>query len=148
MPQAEPFVLTVVTLAVADIRRSASFYQALGLVRRLKATGDEVAFFDAGGAVLALYPWNLLAEDAAIADQPRADTFRGTTLARNCRTDNEVDIVMAHALAIGAQLLRPASRTVYGGYRGYFADPDGHPWEVVRAPGFELQADGRIVLAQ
>ena len=148
MPQAHPFVLTVITLGVADIRRSAAFYEALGLERRFKATGDEVAFFDAGGVVLALYRWDLLAEDAALADQPRPDTFRGMTLARNCRSEEEVDSVMAHALATGAVLLRAASRTDYGGYRGYFADPDGHAWEVVKAPGFEFQADGRIVLPE
>jgi predicted lactoylglutathione lyase len=143
---AHPFPLTVVTLGVADVARSAAFYAALGLTRKMQATGNEVAFFDAGGVVLALYPWHLLAEDAATPDTPRPATFRGMTLARNCKTDDEVDAVMAHALKIGATLLRPASATDYGGYRGYFADPDGHPWEAVRAPGMGFTDDGRLVL--
>ena len=143
-----PFPLTVVTLGVADMAASARFYEALGLTRKVKATGDEVAFFDAGGVVLALYPWHLLAEDAATPDAPRPPAFRGITLARNCRTDAEVDAMMAHALNAGASLLRAASTTDYGGYRGYFADPDGHPWEVVRAPGIGFTDDGRVVLPE
>ena len=139
-----PFPLTVVTLGVADVARSAAFYEALGLTRKMKVTGNEVAFFDAGGVVLAFYPWQLLAEDAATPDAPRPQAFRGMT--RNCRTDEEVDTVMAHALKIGATLLRAASTTDYGGYRGYFADPDGHPWEAVRAPGMDFTQDGRLVL--
>ena len=68
----------------------------------------------------------MLAEDATLPDLPRPQGFRGTTLARMCRTDAEVDAVMAHALSIGARLLKPAHHTSFGGYSGYFADPDGH----------------------
>ena len=141
-----PFVLTAVTLGVADFARSVRFYEALGLTRKMRATGDEVAFFDAGGMVLALYRWDMLAEDAALPLVPRPEAFRGTTLARNCHTDHEVDEVLAHAVSIGARLLKPAHQTSYGGYSGYFADPDGHPWEVVRAPGFTFTTDGRLIL--
>jgi predicted lactoylglutathione lyase len=63
-----------------------------------------------------------------------------------CRTDAEVDAVIAHALTIGAKLLKPAQHTSFGGYSGYFADPDGHPWEAVRAPGFTIGPDGHIIL--
>ena len=146
MTATAPFVLTVVTLGVSDMRRSVRFYEDLGLPRKFKETGDTVAFFDAGAVVLALYGWDLLAEDASIADLPRPQAFRGVTLARNCRTDEEVDATMEHALSIGATLLRRAGKTSYGGYRGYFADPDGHAWEAVRAPGFAFAADGRLVL--
>src|SRR6185503_12116013 len=140
------FVLTAVTLGVTDFGRSVRFYEALGLTRKMRATGDEVAFFDAGGVVLALYQWPLLAEDAGLPDAPRPQSFRGTTLARNCRSDTEVDEVLAHAVRVGARLLKPAHRTSYGGYSGYFADPDGHAWEVVRAPGFAVLPDGRLNL--
>ena len=138
--------LNVVTLGVNDFDRSVRFYEALGLTRKMRATGDEIAFFDAGGMVLALFRWHMLAEDALIRDLPRPQAFRGTTLARMCRSDAEVDALMEHALSIGARLLKPAQHTSFGGYSGYFADPDGHAWEVVRAPGFSFTDDGRVIL--
>ncbi|MGH6769822.1 MAG: VOC family protein [Xanthobacteraceae bacterium] len=138
--------LTVVTLGVADMETSIRFYETLGFVRRLRATGEDVAFFDAGGAVLALYPWDKLAEDAAMWDKPRPQTFRGMTLAWNRTTPQEVDAALAHALAAGARLLKEAHKTFYGGYSGYCTDPDGHPWEVVCAPGIAVGADGRVAL--
>jgi catechol 2,3-dioxygenase-like lactoylglutathione lyase family enzyme len=140
------FALNAVTLGVTDFARSVRFYEELGLPRKMRATGDAIAFFDAGGIVLSLVRWNMLAEDATLPDLPRPQGFRGTTLARMCRTDAEVDAVMAHALSIGAGLLKPAHHTSFGGYSGYFADPDGHPWEAVRAPGFSFTDDGRVVL--
>jgi len=138
--------LTVVTLGVSDMRRSITFYEALGFARRMRATGEEVAFFETGGAVLALYPWSRLAEDAALANQPRPQGFRGMTLAWNCASEQEVDAVLVFAVAQGATLLKSAHRTDYGGYSGYFTDLDGHPWEVVVAPGIEVGADRRVHL--
>jgi predicted lactoylglutathione lyase len=133
-------------LGVTDVTRSVRFYEALGLTRKMRATGDEVAFFDAGGVVLALYRWDMLAEDASLPGAPRPQSFRGSTLARNCRSDAEVDEVLAHAVRSGARLLKAAHTTSYGGYSGYFTDPDGHAWEVVRAPGMGFTADGRLML--
>src|SRR5882724_307859 len=121
-----------VTLGVIDFTRSVRFYQDLGFERRFKATGDEIAFFDAGGMVLSLFRWDMLAEDAQLPALPRPTAFRGTTLAQMCRTDAEVDAVMARALASGATVLKKAHPTSFGGYSGYFADPDGHTWEAVR----------------
>lgn len=138
--------LTVVTLGVADMRRSLAFYEALGFDRRLRATGEEVAFFATGGAVLALYPWSRLAADATLLNQPPAPGFRGMTLAWNCRSEGEVDEVLSFAVGQGATLLKAAHRTGYGGYSGYFADPDGHPWEVVVAPGLVVDDGGRVHL--
>ena len=129
---------TVVTLGVGDMRRSIAFYESLGFARKLRITGEEVAFFDTGATVLALYSWEKLALDAELADQPRPAAFRGVTLAWNCRSPQEVDEVLAFAAAKGAVLLKPGHRTDYGGYSGYFADPDGHPWEIVVAPGIEV----------
>ena len=140
--------LTVITLGVSDIRTSIAFYDALGFARRLKATGEAVAFYETGGPVLALYPWDQLAADATLADQPRPATFRGITLAWNCRAREEVDAVLAFAVSKGAQLVKAAHETDYGGYSGYFADPDGHPWEVVVAPGIEVGDDRRVHLAE
>jgi uncharacterized glyoxalase superfamily protein PhnB len=112
----------------------------------VRATGDEVAFFDAGGVVLALYHWHLLAEDAQLAQLPQSSAFRGTTLAWNCASAADVDSATAQALAAGAVLLKPAQKTPWGGYSGYFADPDGYPWEVVHAPMFPFGPDGRLEL--
>jgi uncharacterized protein len=137
---------TVVTLGVSDMRASIGFYEALGFARRFRATGEAVAFFDTGGTVLALFPWDQLARDASLPEQPRPSAFRGTTLAWNCRTAEEVDEVLQFALAKGATLMKGAHKTDYGGYSGYFADPDGHPWEVVVAPGIEVGEERRVHL--
>src|ERR1700761_5159718 len=108
---------TVITLGVADMRASIAFYEALGFARKFRATGDAVAFFDTGATVIGLFPWDQLAEDASLPDQPRPSAFRGMTLAWNCNSPEEVDAVMAFALSKGAKLLRPAEKTDYGGYR-------------------------------
>jgi predicted lactoylglutathione lyase len=140
------FGLSVVTLGVSDVARSARFYEALGLTRKMKETGDQIAFFDAGNAIVALFRWDDLAADAMLPALPRPQAFRGVTLACNCRSEAEVDDMLAHALSVGATLLKPAQKTDYGGYCGYFADPDGHPWEAVIAPGLVPDASGRILL--
>jgi predicted lactoylglutathione lyase len=142
---ADPPRLTVVTLGVRDFRASLKFYEALGFDRKVRATGDQVAFFDAGGVVLALWHWKLLAEDEALPSEP-VSAYRGTSLAWNCRTAEDVDAAFARALAAGARPLRQPGKTDYGGYRGYFADSDGHVWEVVWAPGFTFTEDGRLIL--
>ena len=138
--------LTVVTLGVRDVPASARFYEALGFKRKFLATDDKIAFIDAGGVVLALWDWKKLADDAAEAVEPRPQAFRGITLAWNCATAEEVDAAFAKALAVGAGPLRKPDKTEYGGYRGYFSDPDGHCWEVVQAPGFSFTDDGRLIL--
>jgi predicted lactoylglutathione lyase len=137
--------LTVVTLGVRDFHASLKFYEELGFQRKVRATGDEVAFFDAGGVVLALWHWKLLAVDEVLPADP-VSPYRGTSLAWNCRTAEDVDAAFARALAAGAKPLRQPGKTDYGGYRGYFADPDGHAWEVVWAPGFAFTEDGRLIL--
>jgi uncharacterized glyoxalase superfamily protein PhnB len=88
-----------------------------------------------------------LAQDATLAENPRPPAFRGITLAWNCRSTEEVDQVLDFAISKGASLLKPAHKTDYGGYSGYFGDPDNHPWEVVVAPGIEVGDDRRIHLA-
>jgi hypothetical protein len=136
----------VITLGVADMRTSIAFYEALGFAPKFRATGEAVAFFDTGGTMIGLFPSDQLAEDAALPDQPRPQAFRGLTLAWNCNSTEEVDVVMASAISKGAKLVRPAEKTDYGGYRGYFSDPDGHPWEAVVAPHIVAGADRRVHL--
>ena len=141
-------LLTVVTLGVRDVSASAAFYERLGFERKVPATGDEIAFFDAGGLVLALWDWSKLGADAALPVKPAPQTFRGSTLAWNCRTRPEVDANFICAIKAGGTLLRAPEPTDYGGYRGYFADPDGHAWEIVMAPGFDFTEDGRLILPE
>ena len=137
---------TVVTLGVGDMRRSIAFYEALGFARKFRATGEAVAFFDTGATVIGLFPWGQLAQDVTLPDQPRPQAFRGMTLAWNCNSTEEVDAVLNFAISKGAKLLKSAHKTDYGGYSGYFADPDGHPWEVVVAPHIEVGDDRRVHL--
>lgn len=138
--------LTMVTLGVSNMRASIAFYEALGFARKFKATGETVAFFDTGGTALGLFPWDELAGGVTLPDHPRPRTFRGMTLAWNCRTRQEVNSVLDFAVSKGASLLKSARQTDYGGYSGYFADPDNHPWEVVVAPGIEVGEDRRVHL--
>jgi catechol 2,3-dioxygenase-like lactoylglutathione lyase family enzyme len=135
--------LSVVTLGVADLERSRRFYEE-GLGWRRGNDHAEVVFFQAGGAVLALHARHLLAEDARVANDGQG--FDGITLAYNTRTREEVDAVLAEAAAAGAKLLKPARDTSWGGYAGYFADPDGHAWEVAWNPGRTVEADGSVSL--
>ena len=139
--------LTVVTLGVSNMRASIAFYEALGFTRKLRETGEAVAFFETGGTALALFPWNLLAQDVTLPKDPRPPAFRGMTLAWNCNSVEEVDQVLDFAVSKGASLLKSAHKTDYGGYSGYFADPDNHPWEVVVASGIEVGEDRRIQMA-
>jgi uncharacterized protein len=138
--------LTMITLGVSNMRASIAFYRALGFERRFQATGEVVAFFDTGGTAIGLFPWDKLAQDATLPERPRPQAFRGITLAWNCRSKEEVDAVLDFAVAAGASLLKAAHETDYGGYSGYFADPDNHPWEVVVAPNIEVGGDRRIHL--
>ena len=148
MPKPPVPRLTVITLGVSDMRRSIAFYEALGFVRKMRVTGEAVAFFDTGATVIGLFPWGELAKDATLPDQPRPGAFRGMTLAWNCNSPKEVDEVIDFAVSKGAQLLKAAHATDYGGYSGYFIDLDGHPWEAVVAPHIEVGEDRRVHLPE
>ncbi len=133
--------LSLVTLGVADLARSREFYERLGW-RRSMAKAEGVVFFQAGGMALALFPRSELARDARIA--PEGSGFSGISLAYNTRTRDEVDAVLAEAEAAGATLLKPGEEASWGGYSGYFSDPDGFPWEVAWNPSFPMMEDGSI----
>ena len=136
--------VSLVTLGVSDLARSTAFYEALGF-RRKAHNAEGVAFFEAGGVVLSLWSTAQLAEDAVIASS-EPSRFRGMALAWNCVSAGEVDIAMARAAAAGGTVTRPAQTVFWGGYTGYFADPDGHLWEVAYNPEFPLSEDGRLLL--
>lgn len=136
--------INLVTLGVADVAASRAFYQRLGFVASPAGTGD-VAFFDANGVVLAIFGHDALAADAHVEPHGRPP-FRGVSLAWNAGDEAEVDAIFAHAIASGATLVKPPQKVFWGGYSGYFGDPDGHLWEVAHNPFFQLSGEGRIEL--
>ncbi len=138
--------ISLVTLGVRDLARAVRFYRD-GLNWPVSsAGGDEVAFFRTGGIVLSLYPRHLLAADAHLPDE--GSGFGGITLAHNVRSKELVDAVLAEVVAAGGTILKPAEDAFWGGYSGYFADPDGYPWEVAWNPGFPLAEDGSVLLPE
>ena len=136
--------LHLVTLGVKDFKRSMEFYeQGLGW-KRAEASSGDVAFFSMGGVVLSIYPRDKLAEDATVAEAGTG--FAGITLAYNTRNREEVDDVLRLAAELGGKIVKPAQDVFWGGYSGYFSDPDGHLWEVAWNPYFEFDAQGRLSL--
>jgi len=136
--------LSLVTLGVSDLAKSTAFYEALGF-RRKARRAPGVAFFEAGGVILSLWTTDELAKDVAVTiDESQA--FRAASLAWNCASTDEVDAAMVRARAAGAKTLRAAAKVFWGGYTAYFADPDGHIWEVAFNPEFPLSEDGRLTL--
>jgi hypothetical protein len=133
--------VSLITLGVRDLVRSREFYERLGW-RRSMAGAKGVAFFQAGGLALSLYPREHLARDAQI--ESAGQGFCGVSLAYNTRTREEVDAVLAQAEAAGATILKRAQDAFWGGYVGYFADPDGFLWEIAWNPSFSMAEDGSI----
>ncbi|MEU7753481.1 VOC family protein [Micromonospora sp. NPDC049171] len=134
--------ISLITLGVSDLARATAFYQHLGWQGQ---EVEETVFLQAGGLALVLWGRDKLAADAGI-DDPGTDGFGGVTLAQNVRSRAEVDEVIATATEAGATVTKPAGETFYGGYAGYFADPDGHLWEISWNPGFTLAADGTLTV--
>lgn len=138
--------INLVTLGVEDMSRALEFYRD-GLGWPLSSVGDEnVAFFRTGGIVLALYRRDLLARDVGAPAERTG--FSGVTLAHNVAEREDVDLALNEAVAAGATLVKAAEDVFWGGRSGYFADPDGHLWEIAWNPGFPLAADGTLVLPE
>ena len=134
--------VTLITLGVTDLASAQHFYRTLGWKPAL--TQDAVTFYQMNGLVLGLFGLKDLAED-----QGRPDATLGTgamTLAQNFRTEEEVDAAYAAALEAGATGLKPPEKVFWGGYSGYWADPDGHVWEVAMNPFWPLSEDGSLTL--
>ncbi len=141
-PQA---ILSLVTLGVTDLNRSIAFYEALGFERRAQGA-EGVGFFKAGACVISVFPSTELAKDAEISFADLSPVFRGISLAWNCRSKKDVDTAIDRAYRAGATVQKSAEDVFWGGYSGYFFDPDGHLWEVAYNPGFSLTDDGRLQL--
>lgn len=136
--------ISLVTLGVTDMARSRAFYESLGWTAS-DVSNENVTFFQAGCMTFGLYGHRALAEDATVEDKGVPD-FRGVSLAYNGRDKAEVDVVLAEAEAAGAKIIKHAEDVFWGGYSGYFADPDGHLWEVAWNPGLLIAEDGSISL--
>lgn len=129
--------ISLVTLGVADIARSVAFYRdGLGFPTHNYKAGDDMVMFALEGTWLGLYPRAALAEDAHIPVE--GSGFSGVTLAHNVGSPEEADQVFAQALAAGAKGVKTPEKVFWGGYSGYFADPDGHLWEVAHNPFTDL----------
>ena len=136
--------LNVVTLGVNDVAVSTAFYERLGWAPSKSASNERITFFQMGGGVLALYDRDELAEDAMVSRW--SGGFGGVTLAHNVSRREDVDAALAEAKTAGARILKSAQDVFWGGYSGYFADPDGHPWEVVWNPYSTFGKDGSLQL--
>jgi uncharacterized protein len=134
--------ISLITLGVTDVARSRAFYERLGWQGH---EVEETVFFQAGGMAVVLWHQDKLADDAGVAPRTTAE-FRGVGLALNVRTRAEVDEVVSAARDAGARVTRTPAETFYGGYAGYFLDPDGHAWEIAHNPGFTVNDDGSLTL--
>ncbi|HEX3706944.1 MAG TPA: VOC family protein [Mycobacteriales bacterium] len=139
--------ISLITLGVADLPRARAFYEALGWRGQ---EIEETYFVQAGGSAIVLWGRAKLADDAGLSEAKVADEgrdgFGGVALAQNVRSREEVDAMVDSARAAGATITKEPEETFYGGYAAYFADPDGHVWEIAHNPGFTLEADGSLTL--
>lgn len=140
-----PERINLVTLGVADVERAADFYEALGWKRSPASVAGEVAFFATGGSAMALYGYEALARDSGI-DPAGPDAYRGFSCSINVSSDDAVDSLIAAAEKAGANVTSAGHRAPWGGYIGYFTDPDGNLWEAAHNPGFVLDDNGLITL--
>jgi predicted lactoylglutathione lyase len=141
-----PSHISLITLGVADVTKATAFYERLGFVKSKTASQESVSFFRAGGVVLALWSREEQRDDGGAEKIWTGNG--GTCVAQNVASEREVDKAMERAQAAGAQILKPAAKTFWGGYNGYFADPDGHLWEVAHNPFWTLETDGRVKLPE
>ena len=135
--------ISLVTLGVEDVARATVFYEKLGW-KKSAASQESVTFIQLKGTVLGLFSRAALAHDAQVENTPKG--FSGVTLAHNVTSERGVDAVFKFALSCGATEIKKPEKVFWGGYSGYFADPDGHLWEIAYNPFFPLNAEGHVVL--
>jgi len=133
--------ISLFTFGVSNLHKSVAFYTSLGWPKSSYSTGDLVVF-SMGNTVLCLYPRKALAEDARV--DPAGSGFSGVTVSFLAKSTAEVDEVMAEAQRLGAEIAKPAQKTFWGGYSGYFKDPDGYLIEVAYNPFWPLEEDGSL----
>lgn len=145
MPNDVPANLAIVTLGVADLERSIRFYRDLGWEMR-GDQADRIVWFKTSGSWIGLFGYDALADDAHLDAVPADDlpAYRGITLAINLPSEDEVDLAFVRVREVGGTIVKPPTRAEWGGYSGYFADPDGTLWEIAFNPGFPIDEQGRI----
>jgi uncharacterized protein len=136
--------LNLITLGVHDFDRSVKFFESLGW-KKSNASVESLALFPLGGIVLALHPWEELAEDATVS--PEGSGFSGITISYNARSESEVNEVLKKVQRLGATIIKPAQKVYWGGYSGYFKDFDGHLFEVAHNPFWELDEQDNLKLS-
>ncbi len=124
--------ISMISLGVLNIEASVKFYTEGLELPRMEPFNEEIAFFNLNGTWLSIYPWDKLAEDAQVP--PQGSGFRGIALAHNVSSKAQVDALIAQAINAGAKLIKQPEMVFWGGYSGYFADLDGHLWEVAWNP--------------
>jgi predicted lactoylglutathione lyase len=137
--------ISIITLGVKDLLASYQFYSALGFSSPQKPA-DGIIFFKTGGVCLALYPLDELAHDVSPDFPAKGPGFSGMTLAHNTRSKEEVDAVLSLAVSAGGKLEKPAQDVFWGGYSGYFSDPDGYLWEVAYGDCWDFNEDGSLII--
>ncbi len=138
--------LNLITLGVNDFKKALNFYEkGLGW-KKSSASQDDIAFFPLGGIVLGIYPRKALAEDVTVSE--KGSGFSGITLSYNAKDEKEVDAVLQKAETAGAIILKTGQRVFWGGYSGYFKDPDGHIFEVAHNPFWEFDENDNLILPQ
>lgn len=136
--------ISLITLGVTDVQASAAFYERLGWTRS-SASQEQIVFIKLKGLALGLFSRDELAKDANQTETGSAG-FSGITLAHNLESPEAVDAAMALAVASGGQQIKAPEKVFWGGYSGYFADPDGHLWELAHNPFAPLDESGHMVL--
>ncbi len=127
----------LITLGVRDLQKARSFYKALGFqVHGEDKESDDMVMFKAEGTWLGLYPWDELAKDAQV--EASGSGFRGVALAHLEPTKEDVNRVINEARALGAKIVKEPQDVFWGGYSGYFSDPDGYLWEIAMNPFTDL----------
>ena len=129
-------VVNMITLGVKDLAIATEFYQnGLGFPK-VVIDADRVSVFELSVAWVSLFPWDELAKDAQVSAQ--GEGFRGMALAQTVASEAKVDAILKQAVKAGGTLIKPGQKVFWGGYSGYFADPDGHLWEIAYNPFMKI----------
>ncbi len=138
--------INIVTLGVRDLAASTKFYETLGWENSSASEEGKITFFALDNVMFGLFPRDRLADDAGVPDAGDGLAFRGVTLAINGDSEAEVDAFLQSAVDAGGQLVKPGQKVFWGGYSGYFADPDRHLWEVAFNPFMPLDENGLMTI--
>lgn len=134
--------VSIITLGVEDLKRAKAFYDALGWRAASDPKLEEIVAYDLHSMALALYPWKKLAEDATVPKERSG--FSAISIAHNLNSEEEVVALLSKIEAAGGNIIKPATKAFWGGFSGYFSDPDGHIWEVAYNPFAKLGPNGEF----